>query len=251
MLGRWLEFSVAAPDVAASLSFYKALGFRELESGDVWSHRYAVVSDGAISIGLHDRTFDTPALTFVQHELATHARSMTDHGYDFSFLRIDDDIFNELGFSDRDGHTISMLEARTFALPPEDSDDSACGRWIELTLPVRDVIQAGFFWAPLAPAVTDMREEPTMHMRFDAGGMAVGLSESIALDTPGLCFKCPDKAALEAVLERHGIGSEPFPGYEGAFCRLRAPEGTPLYLFAEDFLGESYEVSETDRSDDT
>ena len=246
MLGRWLELSVHAPDVLESLGFYKALGFTELECGDVWSHKYAVVSDGDVSIGLHERVFDSPTLTFVQNDLAKHARSMSDHGYDFSFLKVDEDVFNELGFTDRDGHMISMIEARTFSLPPDDIDDSLCGRWIELTLPVRDVMQAGFFWAPLAPAILELREEPTMHMRFEAGGMALGLSESIALKTPGLCFKCTDAGALDETLERHGMRSETYPGYEGASRVIEAPEGTRLYLFREDFLGESYEVSESD-----
>ena len=250
MLGNWLELSVRASDILESLSFYKALGFTELESGDVWPHRYAVVSDGDICIGLHDREFDSPALTFVQQDLARHARSMSDHGYHFSFLKVDEDVFNELGFTDRDGHMISMIEARTFSRPPDDIEDSVCGRWIELTLPVRDVMQAGLFWAPLAPAILELREEPTMHMRFDAGGMALGLSESIALKSPALCFKCLDKDALDDALERHGIASEKYPGYEGAFRVIGSPEGTQLYLFDEDFLGEAYEVDESDDAAD-
>ena len=31
---------------------------------------------------------------------------------------------------------------------------------------------------------------------------------------------------------------------------LQAPEGTTLYLFKEDFLGESYEVAETDEQEE-
>ena len=153
MLGKYLEFSVHSPDILESLGFYKALGFTELETGDVWPHEYAVVSDGDICIGLHNRVFDSPALTFVQQDLARHARSMTDHGFDFSFLRIDEDVFNELGFTDRDGHMITLVEARTFATAADDLQDSACGSWFELTLPVRDTMNAGLFWAPLAPTL--------------------------------------------------------------------------------------------------
>ena len=246
MLGKWLEFSVQTDDVGESLSFYKALGFTEVESSDVWTHRHAVVTDGDICIGLHERVFDSPSLTLVQADLAKHARAMTDSGYDFSFMRIDEDVFNEIGFTDRDGHMISLIEARTFPPPDEDVDDSLCGRWVELTLPVRDVMQAGFFWAPLAPAVHAIRQEPTMHMRFDVGGLALGLSESIALKSPALCFKWYDTDALDVALERHGIASEKFPGYEGAARMLEAPEGTRLYLFKEDFLGEGIEVAEGD-----
>lgn len=244
-IGTFLEFGVRTDDILQSLSFYKSLGFTELESSDVFAHKYAVVSDGELHIGLHDTEFDSPAVTFVQPDLATHARSMTDHGFEFTHMRLDEDVFNELAFKDRDGHTITMVEARTFNMSEEAEQDSLCGSWFELTLPVRDTVRAAAFWAPIAPAMLDMREEPTMHMRFDATGVALGLSESIALEAPSLCFRCPDREALMTLLEQHGFDYEKFPGFEGAFVAIRAPEGTMLYAFDEDFLGEAYEVDES------
>jgi hypothetical protein len=228
-----------------SLGFYKTLGFSELEIGDVWSHRYTVVSDGELCIGLHDRVFASPALTFVHHELAKCARAMSDHGFDFSFLKIDEDVFNELGLADRDGNMITMIEARTFSPGDDDVPDSLCGHWFETTLPARDAMRGGRFWAPLAPQVLRFREEPTTHMRFDAGGMSLGISESIALTSPSLCFRCYDRSRVAAAIEQYGLKHEKFPGFEGAFMALEAPEGTKLFLFDEDFLGEMYEVSES------
>ena len=245
-IGRFLEFSVGAADILESLHFYKTLGFVELEIGDMWPHKYAVVSDGELNIGLHDREFDAPALTLVQQDLAKHARSMTDHGFDFSYMQLDEDSFNELRFADRDGHTIIMLEARTFHASEEPDRDSILGAWLELTLPVRDTVSAAQFWAPIAPTLLEMREEPTVHMRFDADGVPLGLSESIALSGPSLSFKCPDRQCLMEMLEHHGMEFEKFPGFEGAFVAIKAPEGTALYVFEEDFLGEAYEVEESD-----
>lgn len=245
-LGRFLEFSIRTPDIIESLSYYKLIGFTEREIGDVWSHKYAVVGDGLLNIGLHERVFDAPAVTFVHPDLAKHARSMTDHGFDFSFMRLDEDVFNELGLPDRDGHMVTMLEARTFSGSDEFEDDSILGTWFELSLPARDAVRSARFWAAVAPKVLRVREEPTTHMRFDAGGAALGLSESIALKAPSLCFRCHDKDALFAAIERHGLPHEKFPGYEGAFVALRAPEGTMLYAFDEDFLGEPIEVEESD-----
>jgi hypothetical protein len=83
-------------------------------------------------------------------------------------------------------------------------------------------------------------------MRFEADGAPLGLSESIALKAPSLCFKCDDKQALEDLITKYGLPHEKYPGYEGAFVALEAPEGTMLYAFAEDFLGETYEVAESD-----
>lgn len=245
-IGRFLEFSVQTADILESMHFYKSLGFVELEIGDMWSHKYAVVSDGELNIGLHDRDFDGPALTFVLQDLAKHAPSMTDHGFDFSYMQLGEDSFNELRFTDRDNHTIMMLEARTFHASEEPDRDSLLGAWLELTLPVREAVSAAQFWAPIAPALLEMREEPTVHMRFDADGAPLGLSESIALQGPSLSFKCADRAALMAALEHHGMKYEKFPGFEGAFVAVEAPEGTMLYAFEEDFLGEAYEVDESD-----
>jgi hypothetical protein len=247
-LGRYLEFSVRTPDILQSLGFYKDLGFSELEIGDVWPHKYAVVTDGVLCIGLHVREFDTPAIAFVQQDLAKHVRSMTDHGFEFNYLQLDEDAFNEIRLVDRDGHNVTMLEARTFTGGDEFDNDSVCGTWFELSLPTRDTVRAARFWASVAPVVLELREEPTTHMRFDAGGFAVGLSESIALDSPSLCFKCHDKGALLAVIEKYGLKHQKFPGYEGAFMAIKAPEGTTLFVFDEDFLGENYEVDESEDS---
>jgi hypothetical protein len=244
-LGKFLEFSVQTEDILESLRFYKSLGFGELAIGDVWRHKYAVVSDGEVSIGLHNREFDSPSITFVHPDLAKYARSMTDHGLEFSVLKIDEDVFNELGFMDYDGHMIHLLEARTFSPPDDDLQRSSCGELLETVLPARNVMHTGRFWAPLTPVLLRIREEPTTHMRFDAAGMPLGLSESPGLKKPSLCFKCRDRETLEAAVAQHGLRHRDSPGFEGAFTELVAPEGTTLYLFEEDFLGEPYIVEES------
>jgi hypothetical protein len=243
-IGRFLEVSVRSQDVVESLLWYKTLGFSELETADVYPHKYAVVSDGVLNIGIHDRDVDAPAITFVQPDLARHARSMADHGFEFSFMHLGEERFNEIGVKDRDEHLITMVEARTFHGDDRDDNDSACGNWFELTLPVRDAMHSARFWGPVAGSILQMREEPTVHMRFGAGGMALGLSESIALEQPSLCFKCQDKSAVKHLVEARGVEATEFPGFEGAFMVLTAPESTRQYLFDEDFLGEPIEVDE-------
>jgi len=241
VLGSFLEFSVPAPDIVDSPGFYKLLGFHELRTSDVWRHRYAVVSDGELCIGLHGEPVERPSLTFVQHDIAKEALAMADAGFEFEYLRTDDDQFNEVGFLTPDGQLVSMIEARTFSGNDEEADGSVCGRFIELTLPVRDTLRAGRFWAPLAPELLRVREEPTTHMRFNAAGLPLGLSESIALGGPSLCFRCPDREAVWIALAKHGFAYKEHPGFEGAFMQIDAPEGTALYLFDdEDFLGELY-----------
>ncbi len=51
--------------------------------------------------------------------------------------------------------------------------------------------------------------------------------------------------ALMGLLEQNEIPFQKYPGFEGAFVAIQAPEGTTLYAFEEDFLGEKYEVDES------
>ena len=51
---------------------------------------------------------------------------------------------------------------------------------------------------------------------------------------------------LRVLIERHELRHEKFPGFEGARCVITAPEGTQLFVFDEDFLGEPIEVEESD-----
>ena len=64
-LGRFLEVSLAATDVAESLAFYESLGFVQASVGETWPHPYAVVTDGRLSLGLHGLDFDSPLPTWV------------------------------------------------------------------------------------------------------------------------------------------------------------------------------------------
>ena len=57
------------------------------------------------------------------------------------------------------------------------------------------------------------------------------------------------KDAVWITLAQHGFRHKEFPGFEGAFMALEAPEGTQIYLFDEDFLGELYEVTEGEEED--
>ena len=191
-------------------------------------------------------TLEAPALTFVHQDLAKEARSMADHGFDFRYLQLDEDAFNELGFVDHDNHMISMIEARTFSRPTKMQITQSAGGGLRLLYPCAMHCEPLVSGRRLHPNSCAIREEPTTHMRFNAAGMSLGLSESIALSGPSLCFRCDDKEAVWIALAKHGFEHHEFPGFEGAFMSITAPEGTMLFLFDEDFLGELYEVEETD-----
>ena len=60
MFGRFLELGIATTDIAGSVLFYERLGFSQLITGDAWSHRYGVLSDGRLHLGFHERSMPSP-----------------------------------------------------------------------------------------------------------------------------------------------------------------------------------------------
>lgn len=147
MLGRFLEISVSCSDVLAAMNDFIELGFREIPVGDVWSHPYAVVSDGTLNIGLHRYDFDSPSLTFVQADLDQWIGAYRMLGIDLAFEKLSSESFNELGFVDPGGQMVTVLESRTFSPPPfDDVNTSMFGQFKALELPTNDVDVSRPYW---------------------------------------------------------------------------------------------------------
>ena len=147
MLGRFLEVSLSSPDVLESIGTFARLGFREIPVGDVWSHPYAVVSDGTLNVGLHRYDFDSPALTFVQHDLEKWIDAYRVLGIELAFEKLSSESFNELGFVDPGGQMTAVLESRTFSPPPFDERDiSIFSRFSGVELPTNDASESLAFW---------------------------------------------------------------------------------------------------------
>ena len=190
MLGRFLELSVHAPAILESIEFWEKLGFRQVATNDVWTHPYAVVSDGTVVIGLHAYEFDSPALTFVRPDLAAHVPALRKAGIEFEFAKTADDEFHEAGFLSPDGQMVTLLETRTHSLPAfDDAGFSQAGAFDALELPTRRIDRSLPFWAKLGLAVLDYREDEPPSATLVTGPLTLRLSEDPKLKEPRLVYR--------------------------------------------------------------
>lgn len=229
MIGRFLEVSLHAPDILESIAFWEALGFRQVDTNDVWNHPYAVLSDGRVLLGLHAYRFEhSPALTFVRPDLAKHLPSLRALGVEFEFAKTADDQFHEAGFLSPDGQMVTLLESRTYSPPMfDDSDFSVLGRLDALHLPVRRVDEALPFWARLGLAVHEYDEDRADTALLASDPLSLRLREDRALRTPTLAFHADDlDAVAEALANRVG---EPQRGRDGTL-ELTSLEGLPIRI---------------------
>ena len=232
---RFLEVSVTSPDLAASLHFYRTLGFTELSTNDTWPHGYAAVTDGTLTIGLHGDDLEGARVALVLPELQRAAMPLADSPH-LKSMRIDPDSFNEVVLADDDGHTLWLLEARTFSPPSDPPPASRFGALIELTLPVRDALASARFWAPWSQRSLAVVETPSLHMRLAVDTLPIGLSEQARGRDAMLSWRVGDLAALGVTLDRAGSPLQRCSiGLDGCFGLVTTPEGIGFAVFGEDF----------------
>ena len=234
MLGRFLEFSLATPDIQASLDFYTRLGFSQADVGDAWLHPYAVVTDGRIYIGLHQEAVPAPAITFIKPDLFKHLGRLEALGLEFEFRHLGNDVFNEVGWFDPSGQLVRLIEARTFSPSKRiGTDTSRCGYFLEIALPAQNLELSKLYWEQFGFVGMDERDDRLPHVSCTSDYIDLGLYEPSHIRRATLRFEVDDVGGTLARLAEVGIspsGEIPLPLRQAPAAVLVAPEGTPILL---------------------
>ena len=234
MFGRVLELGLATGDIRSSVQFYERLGFKQLIAGDAWPHRYGVLSDGRLPLGLHEGAMPAPAITFVLPELQRAQRRLLAAGIEPELTRLGDESLNQLRLRDPAGHAVLLLEARTFSPAPADSDwQSLCGYFLHLSLPQSDFTDARDFWERGGFVALPELEEPYPHLPLTSDGLDLAFHSHRTFDAPMLVFESSDLPQQLARLRELGLPPGDLPA--GLAHRQRAmlpqtPEGVALLL---------------------
>jgi catechol 2,3-dioxygenase-like lactoylglutathione lyase family enzyme len=234
VLGRFLELSLATPDIQASLDFYVKLGFSQAEVGDAWPHPYAVVTDGRVHLGLHQAEIPAPSMTFVKPDLLKHLGALESLGVEFEFRRLGNDVFNEVGWLDPSGRPIRLIEARTFSPSKRRiTDTSQCGYFLEIALPTPDREASKAYWERFGFVGIDEMDDRLPHISCTSDTIDLGLYEPSHLRGCTLRFEVDDIGATLARLAEIGLfpsGEIPSPLRRSPAVVLVAPEGVQILL---------------------
>jgi catechol 2,3-dioxygenase-like lactoylglutathione lyase family enzyme len=234
VLGRFLEYSLATPDIRASLDFYLELGFSEAEVGEAWSHPYAVVTDGRICLGLHQEAMPAPSLTFVKPDLLKYLDAIEQRGIHFEFRRLGNDVFNEVGWFDPTGQLVRLIEARTFSPSKRPAQaTSRCGYFTEIALPAPDLEHAKQYWEYFGFVGMDELGDALPHISCTSDFLDLGLYRPSDLRRASLRFEVDDVGGALAQLAEIGVlpSGEIPPALRGTPAAvLTAPEGTAILM---------------------
>jgi catechol 2,3-dioxygenase-like lactoylglutathione lyase family enzyme len=234
VLGRFHEIGIATADIRESVEFYERLGFTQAQTTDTHSHPYGVLTDGRLVIGLHQRRFPAPALTFVRAGIAEFADQLETRGIQLDFRRVGDDVFNELGFQDPFGQHVLVLEARTYSPVTRRAEEtSLCGYFTEYSLPATKFAEAQAFWEPLGFVATEEPDAPYAHLPLTSDHLDIAFHQPRILDRPMLVFRDPGMRERLARIRAQGVKESaelPRGLPSAANALVEAPEGTALLL---------------------
>ena len=234
MLGRFHEISLQTADIRESVEFYERLGFTQAPTNDARPHAYGVLTDGRIFIGLHQRRFAAPALTFVHEGVAAFAAELESRGIELETRNTSEDAFNEIAFRDPDGQSIAVVEARTYSpVTRRPEDTSLCGYFTEFSMPAADFEAARIFWEPLGFVATEEPDAPYAHMPLTSDHLDLAFHRPRTLDRPMLVFREPNMRERLARIRDLGVretGELPRGLPAAANALIESPEGIPLLL---------------------
>jgi catechol 2,3-dioxygenase-like lactoylglutathione lyase family enzyme len=234
VIGHFHEISLETADIRASVEFYEQLGFCQATTTDTWTHPYGVLTDGRLFLGLHQRRFTSPAVTFVHPGVARLVPEFETRGISLTKCHVELEVFNEIGFRDPFGQPISVLEARTYSpVASGPLKTSLCGYFDELSMPVANFETAKEFWEPLGFVATDESDDPYLRLPLTSDYLNIAFHRPRTLDRPMLVFSDPDMGTRLGRLRDLGVSfSDELPrGLDASENALiESPEGTPLLL---------------------
>ena len=235
MFGRFLEVSLSSTEIVESVQFYERLGFTQLTANDTWTHPYGVLTDGHLCIGVHQRDASAPSplLSFVQPNLAVHARALQQQGFEPEHAQLGEGAFHQLQLRDPAGQAIALLEARTFSPALRRQSESRCGWFSAYSMPALGNEAVREFWERAGFVALELQEQPLPTLPLVSDHLSLGLHAARTLAAPLLVFVDPDMADKLSGLEAAGIERSPRLPH-GVDPRgnalLEAPEGTLLLL---------------------
>jgi catechol 2,3-dioxygenase-like lactoylglutathione lyase family enzyme len=234
MFGRFLEIGVATRDITASVQFYERLGFSQLLTSDAWPHRYGVLSDARLYLGLHERDMPSPAVTFVLPDLVRSLARLRSQHVEPETLALGDDSLHQVWLRDPAANPAVLLEARTYSpAPPGVAVQSLCGYFSHLSLPQVDFGAAREYWERAGFVALGEEDEPLPHLPLTSDHLDLAFHQRRTFDAPMLVFECADIVSTLTRLQELGIElSKDLPrGLDRKRHGLiESPEGTALLL---------------------
>jgi predicted lactoylglutathione lyase len=232
-LGKFVEISVAVPDLAKSLFFFERLGFEKADqSWEPWP--WAILSDGLITLSLSQTTPGSPVLNYLAGDMKERVAHLEASGIEMSRIRESQAPEVVAALATPCGIGVSLMEYPARRIPkPSGRSNCKCGKFSEFALPVEDLRSAVEFWNRVGFHHSRGAELPYPWAVVSDGLITLGLYETRDFDRPALIYYSANTAERIEQLGYDGFefGREiPSVGQGIGRTILEPPDGQLLFM---------------------
>lgn len=245
VLGQITAFTVASPDLEASMAFYQKLGFSELFRGD-FPFPFIQISDGAIMMMLRWDAKPYIALTYYTNDVDNVADALAAKGIQFTLKPSAGDMVRRYIMQSPDGANVSLVGfTEGMSQPPgpimlkmkpgdftnpEAYVNKVCGMYGEYAQPVANLDFAAEWYAKLGFIQLSRYGSPYPWGIYTDGLAVVGLHQTNSFVQPSITFFAADMAAKLNKLKLMGL-----PVTNEKSYTLTSPEGQKINLYSLGF----------------
>ena len=232
-LGKFVELSVAVPDLAKSVPFYERLGFEKVEQNwEPWP--WSVLTDGVITLNLSQATPGGLVLNYIASDMPERVAHVESTGAPIA--RVQDSRIPEMiaAMATSSGLGVSFLAYPARRIP-RPSGVSVCkaGTFGELACPVQDLDDSVTLWTKLGFRRLRGSSLPYPWAILTDDLITVGFHETRDFEKPALIYYSDNTPERVEQLEFEGFGFAgeiPSPDYGTGLSILEPPDGQILIL---------------------
>lgn len=225
-LGEYIQISLSVSNLDSTLTFYRALGFNEIEVSLSSTVPWALITDGRMLFMLSQNSFPSPAITYYAKDMETRVEKLKS-----KISNIEEIFKNNREFSSavlRDpnnlGITLIQLDSDKFPQAPGKTT-TFLGNFRELSIPTENLNASIKFWENLGFKEITRDEEPFHRATLYDQNIMIDLYETVDFNKISLTYDTNDLEETMNYLENKSIKfNQNLPGIFSTGISFNSPD---------------------------
>jgi predicted lactoylglutathione lyase len=198
----YIQISLSTSNLQKSLTFYKALGFKEAGVHSTASIPWAMMSDGNHLFMISQNTFPSPSLTYYESNFKNRVETLQSNGLTMQYIPSEAGRPWTAVLSAPNGLGITLIDLAGDKLAGMAIEDSLLiGTFRELSIPVTNISISRSFWQKLGFEVIEQTDEPFPIQTMSDGMIQVGLYQTDFFKSVALTYSSYNTKNLENKLK--------------------------------------------------
>ncbi len=225
-LGDYVQISLAVEELDSSLSFYKKLGFTEIEIKREAQIPWAIITDGAHIFMLSQNDFPSPTLTYFGRNGEERMQVFQNSGLSFHKI-FKSPAGNSTALTvDPNGLNLTLIDFNSSKLPRTSGvPENNIGKFSQLAVPTSDIQESLQFWQN---AGFTLVESQANYAKLSDNLITIGLYQNQEMDNLTLIYLAQNLKKVRKNITDAGISLENIYAESNSLFSLQSPDGQKI-----------------------